>query len=322
MGSTLSMCDRYLKIDSVLRTAHDKIVNDKVRVTGKGPADPLTPVQRHTVINLTAVLRNVEESTSSLGKSSAPTSQDADVFAAGIIAALDNLLKDTEETTLLSKLATTLKDDILHRRRDNLKQCSMQQLVFMVATFLTPLYKSMGYRSYLGGHEAYTCQLDLAVFYLYNVSCCFFDEKSSSTRASNMGSARNSSTRGQGAKKMRKLITAAFCEDIVGAQVDEQEKVKHEMQVYLANAEFNTDDNGEVIEEVLSFWDRSETFYPRLAKVARFVFTALTCSTESERVFSTAGLKRQKERSRLSGTTAELIILVGRFMRTKYAVCD
>lgn len=82
-------------------------------------------------------------------------------------------------------------------------------------------------------------------------------------------------------KKMRKLISAAFVEKNVGSHIDEREQLKHEVQVYLANAEFDTDDDGEVTEETLSFWERSESFNPRLAKVANFLFTALPCSTES-----------------------------------------
>lgn len=105
------------------------------------------------------------------------------------------------------------------------------------------------------------------------------------------------STRGQqGTKKIRKLMTAAFGDDHVGAPLDEQEQARHEIQVYLANTELSTDENGEFSEDVLSFWKRSESFYLILAKVARFVFTAITCSTESQRVLSTAGLLRNKQR--------------------------
>lgn len=65
--------------------AHDIIVNDKVRISGKGLADQFTPIQRHTILSITAVLRNVEESTAILGKSSAPTIQDVAVCTAGIV---------------------------------------------------------------------------------------------------------------------------------------------------------------------------------------------------------------------------------------------
>lgn len=82
-----------MKIDSVLRAAHDIIHNDKVKTSGKVPPDPRMQIERNTVNNSTAVLLNVEEATISLGESSVPTSQDADLYTAGIIAALDNFWK-------------------------------------------------------------------------------------------------------------------------------------------------------------------------------------------------------------------------------------
>lgn len=71
LSSTLSISNRYLKIDSLLQTFHDKIVNERVRISVKGQADPLTPLKRHTFVNLTTGMRNVEESTSSLATNSA-----------------------------------------------------------------------------------------------------------------------------------------------------------------------------------------------------------------------------------------------------------
>lgn len=45
-GSTLSMSKRYIYIDSILQTAHDKILRDKVRYGESGTADSLTSQQR------------------------------------------------------------------------------------------------------------------------------------------------------------------------------------------------------------------------------------------------------------------------------------
>lgn len=43
----------------------------------------------------------------------------------------------------------------------------------MLATFLIPIYESMGYKTDLGEDEDYMCQLDLSVFYLFKVACTF-----------------------------------------------------------------------------------------------------------------------------------------------------
>lgn len=119
--------------------------------------------------------------------------------------------------------------------------------------------------------------------------------------------------------KMRKQITAAFGHGHPNAQLGDQEHLEYEMQFYLENAEFHADVDDEIVEDVLSFCDRSEYFCPGLGKATRFPFTIVTCSTESERVFSTAEIILNNHRSILSDSTTEVIILVGSYLRVKYA---
>lgn len=77
--------------------------------------------------------------------------------------------------------------------------------------------------------------------------------------------------------------------------VDDKSVLPNDIRGYIANAKQNKD------EDDISFWKRSEQFYPRLAQVARLDFLALATSKNLKRLFNIAGLICSKRQSRLSG---------------------
>lgn len=83
--------------------------------------------------------------------------------------------------------------------------------------------------------------------------------------------------------------------------------------MYLANASIKEG------EGILNLWQRSQSFYLCLAKMAQLALLLCVCSTESERVFDTAGALRSKQRCRLAWYSVESLILVGDYLRQFYS---
>lgn len=94
---------------------------------------------------------------------------------------------------------------------------------------------------------------------------------------------------------MKRLIKAVLLDDEGDQHFDEYIEINNEIYGYCVN------DKPTVDVCTLSFWRNSVQFYHRLAKVARFVFYVLSCSTSFEHIFSIAGMVRSKQRARLSG---------------------
>lgn len=91
--------------------------------------------------------------------------------------------------------------------------------------------------------------------------------------------------------------------------VVEWKKVETETRVYEANTEIK---NGK---SVLEFWQRSETFYPRLSKNSKLVLSFSACSTESERIFSASRLIKNQRRRSLSDNNTEQLIKTSPYLR-------
>ena len=69
----------------------------------------------------------------------------------------------------------------------------------------------------------------------------------------------------------------------------------------------------------LQFWmaESSSGRHRLLALIDKIVYCPPVTSTTSERVFSMAGLIRQKNRARLAPKTMEMILKVGHFLRKR-----
>lgn len=61
-GSTYIMLKRYLKIDKVLREAHEELVIDRVKYNDKGPSDPLKPKEK-AIVEVLVNVRGIGNST-------------------------------------------------------------------------------------------------------------------------------------------------------------------------------------------------------------------------------------------------------------------
>lgn len=112
-------------------------------------------------------------------------------------------------------------------------------------------------------------------------------------------------SRRNGNKKLKLLVNDAFNSTSDPSGVDDVTQLKNETYVYKASSLLNEAD------DALQFWKQCYWCYPWLAKIAHIDFVACATSTESECMFSTAGLLRNKLASTLYGDHIRAIIKVG-----------
>ena len=67
----------------------------------------------------------------------------------------------------------------------------------------------------------------------------------------------------------------------------------------------------------LEWWRKNKEDFPLVAFVARSILSAQASSAETERLFSTAGYIISKYRTRLTGSRADKLILLSKFLKTE-----
>lgn len=306
-GSTYHMLKRFLKIAKLLQEAHETIVNEKVKITGDGPADPLTPSEKSTLDLVVRILCDSDDTTALLGANDRPTIQNADVFIASIVKFLKVYSTNTEVDSSIKKITNAFKDDIIQRRRNDLRRCPLQALVQQVSTFLTPQFKSMEHTKFIDD-EAYSRSIEDAIWICYQLAIYYFGT-SGNVQTVHSKSAQSTSKSNE---KSSRLFDAVYSEETCEMKEGEGSRsaIRNEITGYKANAA-SSDRN----KDPLSFWKVSHTFYPHLAVVARFVFIALACSTDSERVFSLGAILRSKQRRAMSSEVTEFCIKACCYLR-------
>lgn len=173
-ASTLSMCKWYLRIDSVLSPANDSMLRDKVRLSQARPANPSTLQQRIKRENRLSHFMDVKDTTALVGKNLEPRGQNEDVLTAVSVAKPNNLVDSNNHQAEVSVMATTLKNNILAERKMSVEKSRMEDLVYQVATGLSPQFKTMKHLESLGVVEGlYRRKLEVVVYYLCKVSSFF-----------------------------------------------------------------------------------------------------------------------------------------------------
>lgn len=92
-GSTLLMVSRYLKIDNVLRLAHEHIVRFNIKFQGSGPAAPITLSEKNLMLSIISLIQYFYNATEILSRTNELTGNCVDMLTSGIISNLDRFRK-------------------------------------------------------------------------------------------------------------------------------------------------------------------------------------------------------------------------------------
>lgn len=313
-GSTIAMIKRYLRIEAVLSDATTAMMRDGAHLGSSGPADPLLPRQKALLEILTTVLVDAEASTAHLGNSHDATTQHVEVCCAGIVQQLDEIRSAHTADDDILCLTDRLKTDLLRRRVQLFKTCPMAELFCQVSTFLTPHCKTMKHLRVFSDDD-YRYSIEKATFFMYHVSLLFMPTHPQPEEISDnlINNTENGEVRQAKRTRAERMMSSLFEHDAGNSEVDPESALRTKVKCYSANAK------EDLHSSPLAFWRKSEHFYPRLANVARLVFTPSACSTESERLFSTSSILRSQRRAQLTGENTELIIKAGSYLRQQYA---
>lgn len=205
--------------------------------------------------------------------------------------------------------------DILMRRSKTLKSCPVQEVLQQVSTFLTPQFKTMSHLSLFAGHS-YTYSTERAIYIVYQLANVFNTSSASYMDVTVREDAHNraiTKTKSAYEEKSCRLFDAVFSDERDELSKDTKSSIQNKIKGYLANARTG-------IPDPLQFWRVSEKFYPHLSLVAKFVFTALSCSTLSERVFSIARLTRSQQRRDVSSENTGAAVISSYYLRERHGI--
>lgn len=73
----------------------------------------------------------------------------------------------------------------------------------------------------------------------------------------------------------------------------------------------------EGIQDILEWWRKNEAIYPNLSKMARDFLSIQATSVPAERLFSRATLTIKKDRSRLTGESAQFLLCLNSWLCNK-----
>lgn len=109
-GSTLATCKWNVKIERVIKDAHQSFIREPLSNTESIDETLIETVLFQDIIN---VLQGIDDVTMILSKSNSPTIQDVEVLTASIISLVNTFQKSQ---SLISYFAGTLQGDILNWR--------------------------------------------------------------------------------------------------------------------------------------------------------------------------------------------------------------
>lgn len=226
-----------------------------------------------------------------------------DVVIAGILAGLTNTQSSNLPNSAAAEVSTVLLQDIKKRRSDNSKACPNSSLFSQVGALLTPAYRNMKHMMHIG---QYAIDNRTALFTVAEMATRMNPEaKGSTVQHSTNGGSRT----GEKATIHPLLSTGVTGENAQGSHVDLETRVVDEYRFYELSK------TGHAGDDVLAFWKQEEGRFPLLSRMARLVYTPTASSTASERVFSLAGLIRNKRRQRLNPELTEAIMKVSHNLR-------
>ena len=82
--------------------------------------------------------------------------------------------------------------------------------------------------------------------------------------------------------------------------------MKSEVESFLSSPRLNPDE----VKDVIGFWKANSKSFPRLAKVARKIYSIPSGSASAERVFSAAGLISRNHRMSLKPQTLSKLVFL------------
>ena len=309
-ASTLCMISRFLKVREFVDKATAELYRTGFVFRKLRPGLPLTEANLEILHACVTVLGIAEDGTAILGRTKSPTMHLRDVVFSGIIANCKALETKSQPGTACFELARTLRENILRRREREQIDCEMSYIFAQAAALLSPAYKHMQHMRHLPAYSIsdfeaiQTVAVLVAELIPLQVQECLRSEPVHDK-----------------VHKKRKVHSLLLPE-----QYSRRERVCDTAVLSLRDALQREWNSYSLIPSIsadiaasdpLQFWE-SESASNRhrlLSLIARFVFCPPVASTESERVFSTAGFIRQKNRSRLHPSSLETILKVGHFLR-------
>lgn len=136
-GSTLAICKRYVKIETVIKAFHQLLIV-QAGSSIENIQEMLTAIESFLLQDIINWLQGMQNMTLILSKSKSPTIQDIDVLTALIISLV---MKSKKSQSPIFSLVSTLRAEILNWRFMLFNQFPIAGLVLQVSTFLTPELK-------------------------------------------------------------------------------------------------------------------------------------------------------------------------------------
>ena len=247
-----------------------------------------------------------------MGRTKSPTTHLKHVILAGIVANCTNLESTTQPESACHELAKTLRKDICDRHSRERNECAMATIFTHVATLLSPCYKNLRHMQHLASYLYTDVEALTIVVKVIQSICPYLVEKccSAIVQLTEVRKRRKVHPLLQATTTISQSTIAPNSSTIV------RDLVQRELESYMLIPAISVDEHTSC---PLVFWQNEEKLgrHKLLSVVAKFVYTPPIASTESERVFSLAGIVRNKTRSRLDPANLDMLLKVGHFFRTR-----
>ena len=228
-----------------------------------------------------------------------------------IIQHCSSIESGSQPGTAVHSVAKTLREHVIYYRPKNVLECPMYEIVYQCAALLSPVYKEMQHTTSLpeytyGKIEA----LQIVARAIQAICPQLLVQHHENSRVQEPLTKR---------RKMHPVLNSGHQRDPPPIQTNRDtlgEIVRREYISFSLIPPVPVDDDRAC---PLAFWrdEATSNRHRLLSIIARFVYTPPVTSVPSERLFSRAGLVRQKTRAALTPSTTEMILKVGPYLRVQ-----
>ena len=288
-GSTLFMVKRYLIIRHFVDEAVARLYSESFSFGQLRPCVPLKSTQIQALKSCVGLLTLAESATGILGRENEPSIHVHDKVLSRIISECKKHESKTQPGTCSYQLASSLRREILTRRTKHCREATQAIVFFHVASLLSPSYKAMNQKKDLPDYPYSDVHALLIVAHIV---------RTVSPEA--LEQALDNSAVEAPARKKQKVSSLLLDDDENTihlskgtGKVSMKEALRREFDSFMMVPAIPADEEGSC---PLLFWKEESNSgrYRLLSLIAKFVFATPVTSTSSERVFSTAGMIRQK----------------------------